>query len=128
MYGHLAAVVRIHHQAESCALKFSWQRMKTIHGASTLLLWNDRDIIHKLASALEHGAMVLERPDPYRPSFGSRFDEVITVAGMMVRALAVPLLKLTGPGCGPVTTLSALHAGGIQRLGRHLRLPPRDQK
>ena len=128
MHGYLAIVVRIRHQAGLCAFRISWQRVKTIHGGSALLLWNDRDSIHKLASALEHGAMLLERSDPYRPLFRLPFDEVITVAGMMARALAVPMLKLTGPGCGPVTTLSALHAGGIQRLGRHLRLPPRDQK
>jgi streptomycin 6-kinase len=127
LHGHLAIVVPVRRRAESCALKISWQNVDTIHEARALQLWNGRATVHMLASAPEHGAMLLERLDPHHTLFDLPLDEAIQVAGMMVRTLAVPADATLPTVAGLAAEIASTVPERWERLGRPVPLRLIDQ-
>ncbi len=88
--GHLALVLPVRQADRPCALKISWQDADTAHEAHALELWQGRDVVELLASSPDDGAMLLERLAPERTLFTLPLDAAFSVAGRILRNLAIP--------------------------------------
>lgn len=90
MHGHLGLVIPVRRGDQFCALKVSWPDESTAHEAIALATWNGNGSVRLLASQPALGAMLLERLDSRRSLDDVNLEEAVTVAGRLLRRLAVP--------------------------------------
>jgi streptomycin 6-kinase len=91
MHGYLGLVVPVRRQDELCVLKVSWLTQETRDEAEALLLWQGQGAVQVLAHEPEVGAILLERLDFGRSLQAVAIEEAVSVAGRLLRRLAIPV-------------------------------------
>ncbi len=92
LHGYLGLVVPVRRGTEACVLKLSWINETTAAEARALAAWNGQGAVQLLASKPHLGALLLERLDHRCCLNDLAISEAITVAGRLLRRLAIPTL------------------------------------
>lgn len=90
MHGYLGLVVPVRRAGERCVLKLSWPDESTTYEALALATWNGNGAVRLLMAEPASGALLLERLDSRRSLDDVDLKEAVTVAGRLLRRLAVP--------------------------------------
>lgn len=90
MHGYLGLVVPVRRGEEPCVLKVSWRDESTLDETTALRVWAGRGAVQVLAENPALGALLLERLDATRSLEDIGIEEAITVAGGLLRRLAIP--------------------------------------
>ena len=109
LHGAASLVLLVHRGEQPLALKLSWLEDTTRDEALGLRAWQGRGVAQLLDSDPPTGALLLERLDHTRSLHTLPLQEAATVAGALIRTLAVP---------APVglTTLREVADGIAERL------------
>jgi len=91
MHGYLGLAIPVQRADEACVLKVSWVDESTSTAAHALAAWNGQGAVRLLESELTLGAMLLERLDHRRCLNDVAITTALTVAGRLLRQLAIPL-------------------------------------
>lgn len=90
MHGGLSLVVPVRKGDEPYILKIGWADKTTAYEALALTAWNGNGVVRLLAAQPEQGAMLLERLDSRRSLNDVDIETAISVAGHLLRRLAIP--------------------------------------
>jgi streptomycin 6-kinase len=90
MHGYLGLVVPVRRGDEPCALKVAWVDESSRREVAALAAWDGRGAVRLLAADLARGAMLLERLDWSRSLNEVAIEEAVSVAGQLLRRLAIP--------------------------------------
>ncbi|MFO7169690.1 MAG: aminoglycoside phosphotransferase family protein [Chloroflexota bacterium] len=90
MHGYLGLVVPVNREREPCVLKVAWPDESSADEAAALAAWDGRGAVRLLEAQPELGAMLLERLDYTRSLDDVEIAEAVTVAGRLLRRLAIP--------------------------------------
>lgn len=90
LHGYLGLVVPVSRDKELCVLKITWVDDETRHEALALRLWAGEGAVKLLDSVTEEGVLLLERLDFTKSLAREDIDEAITIAGHLMRRLAIP--------------------------------------
>ncbi|MGH3256151.1 MAG: aminoglycoside phosphotransferase family protein [Streptosporangiaceae bacterium] len=91
MHGYLALVIPVLRGDARYALKVSWLDDETVNEAEALALWNGGGAVRLLDADPTEGALLLEWLDPRRRLAEADLGVAVTVAGRLLRRLAVPV-------------------------------------
>ncbi len=89
MHGYLAIVVPVRRGTESMVLKVSWIDTSTEHEIQALRAWQGAGAVRLVASDGDRGALLLERLDADHPLTSAPIGEALSVAGELLRRLAI---------------------------------------
>ena len=92
-HGYLGLVVPVWRGNERCVLKVSWLDEVTQEEAAALAAWDGQGTVRLLAHEPDAGAMLLERLDFSRSLQDVTIGEAVTVAGHLLRRLAIPAVE-----------------------------------
>lgn len=109
MHGYLGLVIPVRRGEELAVLKVSWIDDSNKEEALALAAWKGHGAVQLLATEPAVGAMLLERLDQRRCLNDLPVDEALTVAGRLLRRLAIPTT-------GNLRSQAALAAEIIQNL------------
>ncbi len=90
MHGYLGIVIPVLRGSEPCVLKVSWIDEATADAIAALRAWNGHGAVRLLAEEPAFGALLLERLDYQRSLSSLPISESMTVAGRLLRRLAIP--------------------------------------
>jgi streptomycin 6-kinase len=91
LHGYVALVVPVRRRdGQRAVLKVSWVDEETRGEASALTHWAGAAAVTLLATAPEHGALLLERLDPHRSLEQVDEDQAVVLAATLLRRLHVP--------------------------------------
>lgn len=120
LHGTWAIVIPMRRGEQPCALKVSWQHTANALEASALRVWNGQGAVRLLEQESSLGAVVLERLDHNRLLRDVAIDEAITIAGCLLRRLAIPAPAGFPTLEARVSGLPQLLPAQWRRLGRPL--------
>lgn len=109
MHGYLGLVIPVQRGEELAVLKVSWIDGSNKAEARALAAWNGQGAVQLLATEPAVGAMLLERLDHRRCLNDLPVDQALTVAGRLLRRLAIPTT-------GNLRSQAALAAEIVQNL------------
>lgn len=89
-HGANALVVSFTQRDRPCVLKVSWHRQSVADEAAALAAWDGRHAVLLLDTALEDGALLLERLDDTRTLATLDLLSAASTAGGLIRQLAIP--------------------------------------
>lgn len=90
-HGYHGLVLTVHHSGARYVLKLTWPPAKSVAEAHALATWNGEGAVHLVASNTPMGALLLEHLDPTRTLTSLPIAEAATIAGRLLRRLAVPV-------------------------------------
>jgi len=90
MHGALGLAVPVQRGDEPAVLKISWSDESTLDEAAALAAWQGRGAVRLLEMQPELNALLLERLDFSRSLNDVGIEEAVTVAGRLLRRLAIP--------------------------------------
>lgn len=93
MHGGLSVVVPVKRGNMPCILKLGWVDESTAQEALALTAWDGNGAVKLLAANPEDGVMLLERLDNTRTLNDVPVTEAVTLAGQLLRRLAIPAPK-----------------------------------
>jgi streptomycin 6-kinase len=90
MHGYVGLIVPVRTaDAASAVLKLSWPHDEALDEAVALGAWNGRGAVRLLDHDAESYVLLLERLDPARSLNTEPIEEAVTIAGGLLRRLAV---------------------------------------
>lgn len=89
MHGGLSLVAPVRRGDENCVLKVGWPDENPAQEAIALSAWDGHGAVRLLAAQPEWGALLLERLDSRRSLEDVDLEEAVTVAGRLLRRLAI---------------------------------------
>jgi streptomycin 6-kinase len=89
MHGGLGLVLPVRHAGGASVLKVSWPGKHVEEEAIALRAWDGRGAVRLERAEPAHGALVLERLDARRSLADQDLPEAVTVAGSLLRQLAI---------------------------------------
>jgi streptomycin 6-kinase len=102
-HGYVALVVPVRRGDELCALKISWVDDETRHEALALQLWGGEGAVKLLDAQPEQGVLLLERLNATNSLAKIEIDEAATIAGQLLRRLAIPAPSAPEPPSTPLS-------------------------
>lgn len=90
MHGYLGLTIPVRRADEPCMLKVSWGDEATSEEVKALASWDGQGAVRLLASQPDRGALLLERLDHRRTLNDVGSGEAVSVAGQLLRRLAIP--------------------------------------
>lgn len=90
MHGYLGLVIPVRRKGEACVLKVSLGDESSVDEALALAVWDGRGAVRLLAEEPTLGALLLERLDHRRSLGDLAIGEALTIAGQLLRRLAIP--------------------------------------
>lgn len=90
MHGYLGLVFPVRRADEPCVLKVSWADESTTGEVAALTAWSGRGAVRLLAFEPALNAMLLERLNFRRSLNNVGIDEAVSIAGSLLRRLAIP--------------------------------------
>ncbi|MEM7537651.1 MAG: aminoglycoside phosphotransferase family protein [Chloroflexota bacterium] len=96
MHGYVGIVVPVLQGTLPCVLKVSWIDESSVDDAQALALWDGNGAVRVLDVNPSQGAMLLERLDYGHSLEDVEIGEAVTVAGQLLRRLAIPAPLDTG--------------------------------
>lgn len=97
MHGGLSLVIPARRGDEACILKLGWVDESTQHEALALSAWNGSGAVRLFASKPEVSALLLGRLDSRRSLQDVGLTEAVTIAGQLLRRLAISPPKEVPP-------------------------------
>ncbi|MCL5946601.1 MAG: aminoglycoside phosphotransferase family protein, partial [Chloroflexi bacterium] len=91
MHGGIALILPVHRENEPAILKISWIDESTKDEAAALLAWRGQGAVRLFEHEPSLGAMLLERLDSHSSLSTIEITQAITIAGQLLRRLAIPL-------------------------------------
>ncbi len=91
MHGYLSLVVPARRGDEPCVLKLSWAGESATGEAAALSAWDGRGAVRLLEVEPSLDALLLERLDSSRSLSDVGIEEAISIAGSLLRRLAIPV-------------------------------------
>ncbi|MCL4859590.1 MAG: hypothetical protein KJZ93_09300 [Caldilineaceae bacterium] len=110
MHGYLGLVIPVRRKDEACVLKVSLGDESSAEEALALAAWDGRGAVRLLAEEPTLGALLLERLDHRRSLGDLAIGEALTIAGRLLRRLAIPAppgfatLREVGPALSATLT------------------------
>lgn len=117
--GFNAVVMPARREGVECVLKLDWPRDQVALEARALTIWDGDGAVRLLAADPPRGALLLERLDAGRSLRSVPIDEAASVAGRLIRALAVP----APDGFRVLRDVAAEIEGGLEERQRRLNAP-----
>ena len=109
-HGYLGLVVPVWQGDERFVLKVSWLDEVTQEEAAALIAWDGQGAVRLLAHEPDAGAMLLEGLDFDRSLQDVAIGEAVTVAGHLLRRLAIPAVE----GFRPLSVAAPMIANSLQ--------------
>jgi len=88
--GYHAIVLPVRRRGEPYVLKLTWPAERTVDEARALAIWNGHGAVRMFQADSVLGALLLERLDSRRTLRDLHLTEAATIAGRLLRRLAVP--------------------------------------